>query len=228
MTASDIPAELLAPAPLIANELDEALLLAGTSEAELPELVRRWEIRSLDEAEWAFQKLAALRGRAKEIAEQASVWFSRTERWEADESRRIEPGLVFFTERLEHYGLQQRALDEKNNKTTRLPSGRIETRGSADPKVVVEDEAAVIGWAKDALDEAEYEQVVKTVLSVRVSHLRDEVTVVKQVIEPAEDDGFLDPEPLVTYKVVHSATGTVVPGVSIEWPETTATVKLEN
>lgn len=264
----DLPAELVAQPPAIADELDEAILTGSLADDESP--VRRWAIRSLDEAEWAMRKLAALDGRAGEIADQSSVWYQRIREWETRERARIEPGVRFFTERLQRYALDRRALDERHNKTTFLPSGSIATRGSADPKVVVDDEAVVIAWAKSTLDDSQREDVVKVEESVRVSELRKVVKVgERDVLLAAEtwekvtgiiiDDpgGWqhndapawnapisltefqlraslstvrqeepTEPSPSPQYVVVDTASGEVVPGVSIEWAETTATVKL--
>lgn len=186
MTDLDLPAELVAAPPAIASVLDEALLI-GRPDGDTRDLgVWGWWPTTLDEAEWCMRRLAALRARDAEVVAQADVWKERVSSWERDERRRLAGGLAFFEERLRVYGLVRRAEDERNNKTTRLPSGRIKTTGPTGPpvpKVVVEDEAALLAWCESgALTDEEHEQVVKIETSVRLSQLREIVAVVERPV----------------------------------------------
>lgn len=214
-----MPAELEPPSPRppsVDAELDEAIMLALDPavegiDASLPDSVQRWQIDNLDSAEWAMRKLARLEARAVAISRQADVWRAPIDQWEQAEQARIEPAALFFAERLRTYAVARRAEDERANKTLRLPSGTVSTRRATEPKVVLTDEEAVIAWAAASLPADEYEAVVQTVQTVRISALRK---LVKAVIA--------DPEDGWTYPVVHVTTGEVVPGVTIEMPATKA------
>lgn len=263
---ADVPAlPELVPAPPAASEIDEAILV-GTADT-IP-----WYPSTLDEAEWAMQKLAALEAREREIELQYASWRERIDDWKKAEAARIAPGIAFFDSRLRTYGLSRRYENEKDQKTTRLPSGEIATRGGGAPKVVVMDEERVIAWAQTTLTGPEYDAVVKTSESVLLTGLRSQVVareraplltpgewcaVTGYVIadpdgwrgqneqpwaQPIDKDEFLlrasistmaaprgEPtmgEPESTWIAVHEATGEIVPGVGLDFPAITATVKL--
>lgn len=186
MTDEALPPALIA-APPIAAELDEALLAAHV-DATLPDAVQGWQIDSLDAAEWAARRLIAAERRADEVRAQAEIWREPIDRWETDELARLDPAIRYFTDRLRAFALVRRADDERHNKTTRLPSGEITTRSGGEPKVVVEDEAAVIAWAKETLTEGELPAVVKKVETVLLPGLRAAVAAVEQelLLPPAQ------------------------------------------
>lgn len=178
-----IPADF-GPIPPIADELDEAILAAALLPAVdgpvyvLPEdndrlnRVRAWYPLTEGEAEWCLRKYAAVEAREAEIRERHATWREPIDTWQAAELARVAPAKAFFDSRLQVFALARRAEDPKNAKTTRLPSGTIGTRGSETPKVVVGEEAAVIAWAQSTLTGDEYDAVVETKESVKLTGLR--------------------------------------------------------
>ena len=207
MTDDLLPAELV-DAPPFADELDEALL-AGR---ELPPDVVPWKIETLNDAEWAARKLAALEDRASEVRRTHTAWMARIEENEEAELRRVQPGIEFFRGRLKEFALRRRRIEggKVRDATTHVPSAEVSTRQAA-PKAVLEDEAAFIVWAYDAITSDEYAEVVKTTEKVLIDALRKATSIV-------ERDG--------EQVVVWSSTGIRVEGCAVEQAEPTATVKI--
>lgn len=158
-----IPA-FLSDEPEWSGDLDEAIF-AG---AALPEVAERWRPQTRGQAEWAMRKLAALTEREADINAQSADWRARIIEWATGELRRLDPGIRYFTSLLEQYALDARVENPKEA-TVRLPSGEIGTTVPKTPRVKVDDEAAVIAWATEHLDDEAYGLVVKE--SVRVSEL---------------------------------------------------------
>lgn len=171
----------LGPEPEIAADLDEALVVGYLGADDATERVRGWYPSTDQEAEWALRKLREIEDRAAEIKAKLVAWVEPIETWYETETARLAPAREFFTSRLETYALARRAEDPKAGKTTRLPSGQIATKasGGGDPKVVVVDEAAVIAWAGATFTGDEYEGVIATKESVKLTGLRA-VAVVKE------------------------------------------------
>lgn len=231
----DLPADLVGAVPFSDAEIDEALLVAqGIADGDAVDVdlvltddawtlgaddqrlnpFRRWRPTTLDEAEWAGRKLAAVEARAADIDQQEAVWVARVRLWAEDERRRIAGARWFFRDRLERFALDVRAADDRQ-KTVRLPSVEVLTR-SAGAKVVVTDEAAVLAWARSLPDE-ERAAVVKVKESVSLTGLREIVAVSEN-----SDGGTI-----TTYLAVHTASGEIVPGLGVDPGGLTASVKVE-
>lgn len=182
-----IPADLVGQPPDLADEIDEAIIAAALDGAEGPvtygegvtgpgsledraPAVYAWYPQTPDEAEWAMRKLAVLQEREADVKARHAIWAERIARNLAGEVARVRPGIDYFTGRIKTYALARRQL--AGEKTTRLPSGTVATRGSDTPRATVADEAAVVAWAQATLNAAEYEKVVKTEESVLVTGLR--------------------------------------------------------
>lgn len=162
-------------------------------------------LADLEHAERAMRHLGHLQREITEASQQAAVWHDEIDRWHASVDQPLRRRAAFVTRQLEAFAIEHRT---ERAKTVRLPSGEIATRRAKDPVVDIVDEAAVLEWAGDTLDMDAYADVVKTVESVRIARLRDHVVI------DGDDDGRV---------VVHPATGTIVPGVVITDPQTTAT-----
>lgn len=202
--------------PPIFDELDEAIMQGATLTANFVDYVPA----DLDEAERAARRLRRLDERRREVEQQYAVWKAQLDGWRADELARIMPAHGLFTRWLEVYGVRARA-NEPKRATFALPSAEISTRQEKSASIVVDVEELVLEWARGALSSAQYEHVVRTTESVRISELRKIVEIVPQY---ADEGGETDE--LVGYIVVDPNTGAVVPGVTVDPPSTTAKVKL--
>lgn len=177
------------PADLLALSTDE---ISGADDAPPAEALVRtagWRIRSLDEAEWAGRRLSASHQEIDALRVQASEWRARIDEWERSVTEPARRRLEFFERALAAFGLERRAEDEKRNKSTVVPSARVATRASrVGGEVAVVDEDKVLAWAVDALDQATYERVIKTVEKVLVSELRKIAT----ISTSSGDDGVVE------------------------------------
>lgn len=203
-------------------------------------------------AEWAMRKLAALLVKQNETAVQAAEWRAQIDEWADAELARVKPHVAYFEDMLERFGIAWRR-EHPDEATVRLPSGEIATTQPKTPKVVVMNEAAVIAWAKDAIDEDNgRDAVVKVTESLLTSGLREVVDVQRRLIPfcsicgeslmpttegdgderrdgwahgPSPDPEVHDhePEPGSMWEVLRD--GAPVPGLAAELGDITARVK---
>lgn len=162
---------------------DEAVADAGGQLlADVPqtEAKRPWSIEDDDAAEWAMRKVAAIDQDLAELRERAAGWAERIQRWFSEASRPLQARRLLLTYKLEQYGKRER--ETSGRKTVKLPSGKVGTR-SAQAAAKVAVEPLVIAWAKEHLEGDELAAVVKVVESVRVSDLRNHVTVGRVLVQ---------------------------------------------
>lgn len=205
-----MPAELVQP-DLVADEFvdyitGEILAVAERDGVE-PEAVvmqmradcveadtgpRRWSIDNDNAAEWAMRQCARAQATIDGHIAQAQEWAAQIDAWLNDVTKAPVATRAFFEPQLEQYAIERRGADEKNNKTTKLPSGVVKTTSSS-PSVKVADEAKVVAWADDKLPKATAEKVAATKRQVYVAPLRDECTIVDVVTVAAitDEDGMV-------------------------------------
>lgn len=196
------------------------------------------ELTGREHASWAMAEVARLeRGRA-DLADQAIAWKARIDAWYRDLDRPMSGRQAFLVDRLKRYAIATRELD--GSASLHLPSGDITTRRAKQPSIVLDDtndvaESLVLTWASETFGEDDYDDVVKTVTSLRISELRkrcvivtvgggDDVrrlVVLAGTVHVGEDGTPFDSDG----EPIDNIDAFVVPGVAIEDPETTATVK---
>jgi phage host-nuclease inhibitor protein Gam len=206
-----LPASLAAIIePFTDDELDAAIV-AQVEGREVPAKVGNFAIDTDPKAEWALRKLAALDARRMEIIETHQAWIAQIEQSLAENVARIDPRVEVFRNALEQYAKNKRAEDDRA-KTIQLPSGTVSTTRTQKPSVHIANEEAVLKWAMNALNQNDYERVVKLSPKVLVSKLREIVDIT------VNERG---------HAVVWRETGEYVPGVYVEEPgRITATVKV--
>lgn len=106
----------------------------------------RWSIEDDGEADWAMRHVAVAQASLTQSRDQANAWRARIDQWEDDQAGRLQPRIAFFVGALEEFARRRREEDPRA-KTLRLPSGAISSR-SVPEKVVVENEPAVLEWAR--------------------------------------------------------------------------------
>lgn len=178
--------------------------------------VLNFAVVDAESADYALRLLAELTVEVDVNRRLAKAWKAQIDEWLQGQTSREVGAKVLLEEKLKRWAESKRLLDD-NDKTTTLPAGRIETRWSKDPKVVVVDEEAVLVWARAELTGDQYEALVNTTETVRVTKLRELATIVK--VSDDEDDQtmaavFGDP-----------ADGATIPGTAIEIPDMSITVK---
>ena len=104
-----------------------------------------WTIGSLGEAEWAMSKLAAARMEIDTAEAQAKEWHQRIDNAKAKNTARARRTAEFMGDRLGRFMLEVRR--DTDRKSLALPSGQLKTRENPS-KVVIDDEAAYLGWVQ--------------------------------------------------------------------------------
>lgn len=165
-----------------------------------------WAITNQGSAAWALARFREALALLTGIDAQAREWHGDVDSWRAQSAAPLERTIDFFGENLRRYALLLREETAGKTKTVALPGGRIETHETSRPRLIVDDEAALLAWAK-----ANQPEAVKTEERPLVSKLayvvqRDEGAVWGKLIEPG--------------------SGEVIPGVHAEWSPATAEVKV--
>ena len=89
-----------------------------------------WKIDSLESADWAFRKIAALKKANKEIYQLADNERERITEWETKETQSNQDSIDFFEHKLADYLRELRKNDPKVKIKT--PHGTVSTRKQAD------------------------------------------------------------------------------------------------
>lgn len=189
-----IPPELAADEqPFTLEQLDRTLHVIATYQQVAPDEphddagddeVRRWSVTDMGSAEWAMSHLAAIAANQRALDEQRQAYMDRINRWHEQASKRLASRAQFFEGHLTEYAAQHRALDPKRNKTLALPSGVVKST-EAKPTATVVNEAEVITWARDHLEDEQLGEVVQTTEKVMLTPLR------KLVEIAAEQTGWM-------------------------------------
>lgn len=187
--------------------------------ARAPEVVR-FAVTDRGLAEWAMRRLvevSAIRAERKALAKQ---WRDEVDRWEREELRPLDAKATFFEGHLNAYMLRERAESGDTVKSIKLPSGTLKSTGSTKPKPAIEDQEALLAWAKTLPEEvlAGEHTPIKTTEEVQISRLAPLVTVI-EIEEPREpmvvDDAGEEPETVLRRYVVP----VVNPETGEPWPE---------
>lgn len=127
-------------------EPDVSELPPDEAEQALAAWREAWDLRDLEDADWAARKLQQVRARQGEIDKVARTRIAQIQEWQARENARHEPDLAYFAGRLETFHRFRRAEDEKHNKTVELPCGVTLRSQAGKLKVNVTDEAELVAW----------------------------------------------------------------------------------
>ena len=138
----------------------------------------RWRVVDDDQAEWVARRLAEARTSIANDQARLDEYRARLDRWFAGRIAGAARTAAFFEAHLMAYALGQRRLGRKS---VPLPSARLSTRGSDEPKVKIDDADRLVAWAQ-----AVRPDLVKVEPTVLVTTLRGAVT----VIDCAECDGM--------------------------------------
>jgi hypothetical protein len=157
------------------NEMDQEVIAA----MPVP-----FEINSAERANWLVRKIIDARCYAKKVTE----WAEQEHRRAASEERAL---LHLFGRQLESWAVQEIALKGGRRKSVCLPAGTVGFRETG-AKLVIDDEAIVIEWAKQHAPEA-------VITSVRLSkstldallHSTGVVPEVGAHVEPARNRFFV-------------------------------------
>jgi hypothetical protein len=122
-------------------------VVAATDELiATPEVPERFSVNDDSSANWVVRKILEARAYARHCQE----WCER----ELARARRDEEFFLFrFGRQLEEYAKEQIEREKGRRKSVNLPAGTIGFRKEG-PKLVVDDEAVVIAWAKQHLPDA--------------------------------------------------------------------------
>jgi hypothetical protein len=148
----------------------------------------RWQIDDLSTAQWAMAKLKEARERVAELAAQRDAQMELAQAWFARVVQHPRRTVGFMETQLMDYALRQREAGA--GATLILPNGEVATRKGAEPCVEIDDEHALLVWAKRNAP-----AIVTVKESVKVSDLR--------------------PIALIRAGKVVTAEGEVIPGAEI-------------
>lgn len=201
------PALAIREEPFSEEELDEAVdaLAAGLP---VPAAVGKFIIDDDAKAEWAGRHFKAFETQRVAAIDQATEWHDQIGEWLQAELARLDPRIGIFEEALKRYAINRRQADEKNAKTTNLPSVIVRTHRSKTPIVHIGNLDAVTEWAR-GLTAAELREVAKITVEVQITKLRKVAGVLKGKTV-----------------AVYDKTGDVIPGTYVTPPETAASVSV--
>lgn len=104
-----------------------------------------FKIENLEQATWAFRKIAAYKAKQNEIDNVAKGEMERVQSWQQKETENIDSSIEFFEGILRQYFSEQRQHDPKFKIST--PYGKVTSRKL--PKKYLYDDKKVIAWCKD-------------------------------------------------------------------------------
>ncbi|MFD2334635.1 host-nuclease inhibitor Gam family protein [Cohnella sp. GCM10020058] len=87
----------------------------------------RFQVETIDQANWALRKLAAIEAKRKEVNELAAAETFRIKSWQDSELSKLSGDAVHLETLLSEFAVRQRELDPKWKKTT-TPYGEIKFR----------------------------------------------------------------------------------------------------
>lgn len=193
----------------------------------VPAEARGWRIDGTGSAEWAMRHVAAIDTELATLTQQRDEWRDRIDAWFSHRAGTLERRRGFFATHLQLYALERRETDPKA-KTLTLPAGVVRTIEHK-PSVAVEDEPAVIQWAKRQGREVLTDVAPPIPRKVHVRPLRDHCSIV-EIIDRArivlsdgevilwDRDGWTPtPEPEWAHQLLRVA-GPSCPGVGDGWP----------
>jgi Bacteriophage Mu Gam like protein len=138
----------------------------------------RWRIDDLSKAQWAMAKLKEAQERVAELTAQRDAQMELAQAWFARVVQHPRRTVGFMQAQLVDYALREREFS--NVLTTVLPNGEIATRKGAEPCVEIDDEEALLAWAKQNAP-----AIVTVKESVKVTDLRHVVVIANgKVLSP--------------------------------------------
>ena len=176
--ALPMPDDMIPPFLAVDDEpftMEELDLVLDEHEVQ-PEHVTGWTVTDVGSAEWAMANVARLDANAKLLDEQTAAYMRRIRDYHERVAMRTARRRAFFTQRLEAFAADYRALDPRNNKTLDLPSGQVKS-SDIKPKALVADDAAVAEWAETRLAAEVLDKLVKRTTKTMVVELRKLVKV---------------------------------------------------
>lgn len=154
------------------EEIEEEIFHSSEEEVK-----QRFKIESLEQANWAFRKMAALDAKAKEVKQLAEAERQRIQEYEQHELRSIESSRAFFESLLTIYANQQREKDPKFKVKT--PYGTIGFK-KQQPKWNYNEEVLV-----ESLESLGLHDFVKVEKEPKKAEIKKSFQLVKgQVIDP--------------------------------------------
>lgn len=149
------------------EELVEQELRAYMGVEPYPAGREPWAITNLGQADWAMRKVGEAAARVREYTDQMDLWRAARDRLGATTE--------WFERKLEDWARGQR--EASGAKSFALAHGTVTTR-EAKRRIVVEDEAATIAWAKAA----KIPEAVATKESLRLSYVTDGYAAIEMLV----------------------------------------------
>lgn len=179
----------------------------------VPAEARGWRIDGTGSAEWAMRHVAAIDTELATLTEQRDEWRDRIDAWFSHRAGTLERRRGFFATHLQLYALERREADPKA-KTLTLPAGVVRTIEHK-PSVAVEDEPAVIQWAKRQGREVLTDVAPPIPRKVHVRPLRDHCSIV-EVVDLARL--VLSTGEIIEWVREPAGDAALCPGVGDGWP----------
>jgi len=131
-------------------------------DAERPEVGPAWQVRTLGDADWCLERMAALEREQRENTEAAEERIEMIRARNENLNARLARGVEFFRRRLQTFADAHRdeLLMGGKKKSRALMHGSIGWR-KAGGGLVVKDEAALLEWARKQPVEAEVLRVTE-------------------------------------------------------------------
>ncbi|WP_242144900.1 MULTISPECIES: host-nuclease inhibitor Gam family protein [unclassified Bacillus cereus group] len=159
---------------------------------QLQDAEQQFEITDINQLNWAFRKISALKAKEKQVTTLADVERDRINEWEQSELKPIHDSIGFFEWHIKRYHAEQLAADPKQ-KTISTPYGKSKTRKS-----------------KEAPEQQDKSQVLQYVIENEMDDcLKTEVkwADLKKKLKIVEISGE---------KIVVDEDGQLVPGVTVK------------
>lgn len=153
------------------GEVNNILLDIYTGEIEEVEAKERFKITSLESANWALRKLAAISLKENEIRELMDKEIKRIEEWAKHELNKLNDSTNFFEGLLTEYYIKEKEIDPKFKVST--PYGKITARKQQD-KWIYNDEIVLESLKKRKLD-----KFIRIKEEVNKSDLKKEVEILE-------------------------------------------------
>lgn len=139
------------------EEVEELSELLFQEDAQ--EVKTRYTITSVDQLNWAFRKIAAMKRKQQEVEALAANEIHRIEMWKNRELRDVDRTMEFFESLVKEYAIKQRA-ENATFKKEKTPYGQVSFTAQR-PEFQYNDEA-LVQWLIDN----EYYEHVKVTKSV--------------------------------------------------------------
>jgi len=150
----------------------------------------RFQLTSIDQVNWAFRKLAAIKAKKAEIEQLAAGEVARINAWKDTENGKLDENSLFFEALLSEYAIRKRDADPTFKKES-TPYGTVKFR-KLQPKWIYEDETLLESLKSAGLTDL-----------IRIKEEPNKVDLKKVVI--VKDGQVIDP-----------SSGAIIDGVRVE------------